>query len=144
MPSLLDFVIRKEPVSYRGVDVLVRGLALFDITELIRRHLGDMTTVFDAYKKAGEDAQKNALADSMVFAVKLVQDVPDLVIAMIIRATDEAETQELVDHTARLPLDLQVELIRKIIDMTFEEAGGAKKLFDKLKMMAITVMPDTA
>lgn len=136
---LRDFEVRKESVSYRGQSVEIRGLSLFDITTLIRTHLGDMNAVFALYKQDATDG--SALADSVIFAMKLVQTAPDLVAAIIVQACDEPSTPETVEHVQRLPLGLQVELIRKIMDITFEEAGGAKKLFDSLAMMATQMKP---
>lgn len=139
---LLDFEIRKEPVTYQGKVTEVRGIALFDITTLVRHHLADMNKLFDMYDKP---EQRNlALAQTAEFALRIVDEVPDLVAALIIRACDEDESDEkVVAHVRRLPIGLQVELVRKIIELTVEDAGGAKKLFDNLVKMMRTVTPET-
>lgn len=138
---LTDFEIIREEVSYRGASVQVRGLALFDITALVPQHLDQMNKLFDLYKSSDELVQNVAAAESVKFALKLVHDAPDLVASMIVRACDEDETPGVKEHVMRLPIGFQIELARKIIDLTFAEAGGAKKLFDNLMMMATQIRP---
>ncbi len=139
--SLADFVIRKEDVTYRGeVATTVRGIALYDITSLLHGHLADLNRVFDMYEKEG--GQDVALARGAEFALKLVNDMPDLVEAFIIRATDDTDTPELRATLRTLPLGLTVEIVRKIIEITVEDAGGAKKLMDNLVGMVRTMRPN--
>lgn len=140
--SLRDFVIRKEPVVYQGVSTQVRGIALFDISDLMRNHLAEMNKLFGMYQNL--ETRETAIAQGMQFAARIVDEVPKLVTAIIIRACDEDQNDEaLIDHVQRLSIGLQVELIRKIIELTVEEAGGAKKLIDSLVSMVNTVKPMT-
>ena len=89
--SLADFQIRTEEVVYRGVvATTVRGIALRDITDLMRGHLADLNTVFDAYKAEGNTAV--SMMKGAEFALKLVNDCPDLVEAIIVAATDDVST----------------------------------------------------
>lgn len=141
--SLADFQIRTEEVMYRGVvATTVRGIALRDITDLMRGHLADLNTVFDAYKAEGNTAV--SMMKGAEFAMKLVNDCPDLVEAIIVAATDDVEpdTPELRAKLRKLPLGLTVEILRKIIEITTEDAGGAKKLFDSLVAMVETMRPN--
>lgn len=138
--SLADFVIRKEDVMYQGVVATsVRGIALRDITELLHDHLVEMNHVFKLYEQEGD---KNVAAmKGAEFALKLVNDVPDLVESFIVQATDETDTPALRETLRKLPIGLMVEIIRKIIDITTEDAGGAKKLLDNLMGMVRTIQP---
>jgi hypothetical protein len=140
--SLADFEIRKEDVMYRGVvATTVRGIALRDITSLLHGHLADLNTVFAAYKaEANNDI---AMMKAATFALKMVNDVPDLVESIVIAATDEVDTPELRAKLRKLPIGLMAETLRKIIEITTEDAGGAKKLFDSLVGMAQTIRPVT-
>lgn len=140
--SLRDFVIRKEEVMHRGGSMEVRGIALFDISDLMRNHLAEMNHLFSLYSNL--ESRDTAIAQGMQFAARIVDEVPKLVTAIIIRACDEDESDEaLVKHVQRFPIGLQVELVRKVIELTVEEAGGAKKLFDSLVTMVNTVKPTT-
>lgn len=140
--SLADFVIRTEEVMYQGrVATTVRGIALRDITGLMHTHLVDLNSVFAAYKaEANSDV---ALMKGAAFAMKMVNDVPDLVEAIVISATDAEDTEELRAKLRKLPIGLMVEVLRKIIEITTEDAGGAKKLFDSLVAMVETMRPAT-
>lgn len=140
--SLRDFVIRKESVAHRGGSTEVRGIALFDISDLMRNHLAEMNKLFAMYSNL--ETRDTAITQGMQFAARIVDEVPALVTAIIIRACDEDQhDKELVEHVQRFPIGMQVELIRKVIELTVEEAGGAKKLLDSLVTMVNTVKPTT-
>jgi hypothetical protein len=76
------------------------------------------------------------------FALKLVDEVPDLVESIIIAATDETDTPELRATLRKLPIGLTIEVMRKIIEITVEDAGGAKKLLDNIVMTVRTMRPN--
>jgi len=134
--SLKDFVIHKEQVSFRGGVLEVRGLALNDVTVIARDHLAELDRLFNLYDS---DVTRNAaMSESAAFAVKLIQESPQLVATMIALACDDPAS---VDKAQCLPLPVQVETVRKIIELTFEEAGGAKKFFDSLVELVSGVMP---
>lgn len=130
--SLKDFVIHKEPVTFRGVVLAeVRGLALNDVTILIRGHLNELKKLFDLYDN--EATRQTAMSEAARYAITILQEAPELAATMIALACDEPDQ---VAKAACLPLPVQVELVRKIIGVTFEEAGGAKKFLDSVVSMA--------
>jgi hypothetical protein len=139
--SLSDFEIRYEEVMYQGrVATSVRGIALSDITSLIRGHLLEMNKVFELYEQEGSNDV--AAMRAAEFALKLVDEVPDLVESIIIAATDETDTPELRATLRKLPIGLTIEVMRKIIEITVEDAGGAKKLLDNIVMTVRTMRPN--
>jgi len=125
--SLQDFKIHTEEVTFRGGSFALRGLALNDVAALIREHLDELNKLFHLYDN--EETRETALAESARFAITIVREAPHLAALMIALAADEPEA---VNVAERLPLPNQVECIRKIIELTFEEAGGAKKFLDSL------------
>jgi hypothetical protein len=139
--SLSDFEIRYEDVMYQGrVATRVRGIALNDITKLIRQHLLELNAVFKMYE---EEADKDVSAmRAAEFALKLVDETPELVESIIIAATDDVETPELRAKLRKMPLGLTLEVMRKIIEITIEDAGGAKKLLDSIVMTVRTMRPN--
>jgi hypothetical protein len=134
--SLKDFVIRKEQVAFRGGVLEVRGLALNDVTVLIRDHLTELSRLFELYDN--DETRNTAMAESAKFAIELIKESPQVVASMIALSSDEPS---LVNVAAQLPLPVQVETVRKIIELTFEEAGGAKKFLDSLVELVSGVMP---
>lgn len=138
--SLADFEIRTEDVMYQGaVATTVRGIALRDITSLLGKHMADLNHVIDLYEKEG--TRQVAVAKGAEFAMRMVNEVPDLVDGIIIAATDETDTPELREKLRVLPIGLMVEVMRKIIELTTEDAGGAKKLLDSLVATIKTMRP---
>lgn len=141
--SLKDFQIHREAVTYRGVSVHVRGIAPKDITHLIRGHLTELNTLFEMYSK--EETKQTAIAQSVAFAGRIVSELPDFAVHLIMAAADEdMDDEETFDHVMKFPIPLQIELVRKIADITFEEAGGAKKFIDSIVDMVNTLRPRTS
>jgi hypothetical protein len=136
--SLKDFIIATEVVAFRGGSIELRGLALNDVTALIRNHLADLNRLFDMYDD--EETRASALAEAARFALTLVQESPAVVAKMIALCSDEPEHEA---TAARLPIPVQVEAVRKIIELTFEEAGGAKKFLDSVTSLVKGIMPQS-
>lgn len=129
--SLSDFAINRDKVDFRGGSLELRGLALEDFSVLLRNHLPEMNALFDMYDN--DETRETAISQAGAFALKIIKEAPDMVATMIVLAGDEPA--ELIDIARKLPLPVQVECVRKIIDLTFEESGGAKKFLDNLMGM---------
>ena len=127
--SLKNFEIARKEVSYRGQALQVRGFSLNDISMTMREYLPELGKLFDMY---GVDEQRdNALQESAKFAITIVRESPMLVAQMIVLAADD-DNAESFDIALKLPITFQVEVLRAIFELTFEEAGGAKKFVDSL------------
>jgi hypothetical protein len=135
--SLKDFKIASDVVTFRGGSLELRGLSLNDFSVLMRGYLPELNNLFKLYED--EATRENAISQSVKFATTLVQETPQMVAQMIVLCADE--DQSLLSVAARLPITVQVECIRKIIELTFEEAGGAKKFLDSLVGMVKTMGP---
>lgn len=138
--SLADFTVHRDQVAFQGGTLSVRGLSLNDITFLVRDHLDELNTLFAMYEK--EETRETAAAQSVQFAIRIIKETPRLVAQLIVLASDSPQDQLAKAET--LPLPVQVEMMRKIIEMTFEEAGGAKKFLDSLVTMVTALRPKTA
>jgi ParB-like chromosome segregation protein Spo0J len=134
--ALKDFAIRKDKVSFQGGVLELRGLALIDVSVLVRNHMDELNRLLGLYDN--EQTRATALAEAANFAIALVKESPQIVAQMIALASDEPDEIAVAE---RLPLPVQVEAMRKIIEMTFEEAGGAKKFLDSLLTMVGGMMP---
>lgn len=137
--ALMDFVVPKKTVPFGAATVDVRGVALDDISFLLRDHLVEVNRLMALYED--EEKRKTAMAQAATFAVKLISEAPDLVHNLIARCADEEPTPELLERISTFPVGLQVELAQSIWTLTVEEAGGAKKLLDKFMGMVSQVRP---
>lgn len=138
--SLQDFNVVREVVPFQGGSLDVRGLSLNDITFLVRDYLDELNTLFSLYEK--EETRETATAQAVTFAIRIVQETPRLVAQLIVLAGDA--DQSLISKAETLPLPVQIEALRRIIELTFEEAGGAKKFIDSLVGMIASLRPKTA
>lgn len=125
--SLKDFHIHREEVTFVGGTMLLRGLALNDISYLVSGYLPELEKLFKMYDS--EEQRATALQESVKFATTVVRESPLLVAQLIALACDEPDQTEVA---GKLPLPVQVEAIRKIFEITFIEAGGAKNFVDNM------------
>jgi hypothetical protein len=137
--SLKDFKIASDVVTFRGGSLELRGLSLNDFSVLMRNYLPELNNLFQLYEN--EATRDNAISQSVKFASTVVQEAPGMVAQMIVLCGDEDTS--LLPVAAKLPITVQVECVRKIIELTFEEAGGAKKFLDSLVGMVKTMGPGT-
>jgi hypothetical protein len=138
--SLKDFKIASDVVTFRGGSLELRGLSLNDFSVLMRGYMAELNNLFKLYE---DDASRDlAITQSVKFATTIVQEAPGMVAQMIVLCGDE--DQSLLPTAAKLPLPVQVECVRKIIELTFEEAGGAKKFLDSLVGMVKVMGPSGA
>lgn len=137
--SLADVIIPTREVALGEYRTSVRGISLNDVSALLRDHLAELSSLFDMYDN--EETRETAMAASASFAIRLVQEAPDMVATAIVLLTDSPESD--LAKARKFPLGWQVELIRVALEVTFEEAGGAKKFLDKMMAMVRSVRPKT-
>lgn len=139
--GLKDYAPATQTIQLPGDDTfVVRGLALQDITVLLRSHYDTAARLFDKY--VGEAAQ--TAADAAVPEAKFgpgnmkavildaLQAAPSMLSDVIAVAADEPE---LGPQVARLPLGVQVEAIEAIIRLTLEAEGGMEKLIETVEKL---------
>lgn len=137
--ALADYQPERVDIQFKGGPLSVRGLSLDDVSVLVKHHLTDLDQLLELYSK-NVDPQLAVMATAQ-YAVTLVREAPALVANFIALAADEPEQ---ADKARRLPIPVQVECIKEIGRLTFEEAGGAKKFFESLKELATKVRPPTS
>jgi len=134
--ALTDVYIPRRDVPFRDTSFSVRGLSLIDVSALMQTHLEQIDHLFKLYD--ADETREQALGEAARFGVTIVRETPSMVGLLIALAADEPSA---VEKANRLPLAVQVEALRNIIELTFEEAGGAKKFLDMVVEMVRGMMP---
>jgi hypothetical protein len=135
--GLADYTPLTRSVAFRrGGSVEVRGLSLDDIAVLMNLYLKDIDALFGLYDESR--AADERVAEMARFAVVLVREAPALVGHAIALAADEPDQ---IDKARKMPLPVQVEVVKSILELTFEEAGGARKFFESLGSLLQTLVP---
>lgn len=121
----------------------VRSISLDPLTVILRDNLADLEKMLTLY---GEAQDSNIAASQMaVYALGIVRDAPQLAAAIIAHATvgerEPVESEEeaiaaLTESASKLGMTVQIDALRKIGELTFREAGGAKKFFEGLMLNA--------
>jgi len=138
--SLSAVLIPTREVTLGEVRVPVRGISLNDISSMLRDYLAEISALFDMYDN--EETRETALAASASFAIRLVQECPDVAAQCIVLVTDSPQSE--LEKAKRFPLGWQVEVMRVALEVTFEEAGGAKKFLDRMMSTIRVMRPKTA
>lgn len=134
--ALADYQPERSVVEFKGGSVAVRGLSLDDVSLLIKNHLDDLDQILAMYKSnVTPDIQAAVMAE---YAVTLVREAPGMVAHIISLAADEPDA---VENARRLPMPTQIELLKAIGHLTFEEVGGIKKFAESLAQLATRMTP---
>lgn len=128
--SLSDYTVPTAVVALSGGQVEVRGLSLEDLAILLRNHMGDLDKLILTF--AHEVRSDVAISALVQHAVPVIREAPGLVSNLIALAADAPDE---VDKVRRMSLAAKQKIIEKIAELTFEEAGGAKKFFASLSVM---------
>lgn len=135
--GLADYQPARESVAFRGGSFEVRGLSAEDLGVLLRNHLPDLDNLFELYAEGVDE--RLAVFGTAQYIIKIVQEAPGLTSNVIALAADRPD---LVDKARTLPLPVQVEALKTIIRLTFEEAGGPKNFFESMKNLVMaTCLP---
>lgn len=135
--SLADYQPIREEVKSRkgGFSVTVRGLSIDDFTMLFNKHLNDINKLFDLHGKA---LTMDKFSETMQIATRLVSEAPDVAARVIALACDEPDQME---KARKLVVPLQIEVIKKVLQLTFDEAGGIRNFLTGLRQIASAVIP---
>lgn len=126
--SFADYKPATAEVEFSGGKASLRGLSTDDIAIIIKTHLPDAEQLFAMYQ--ADAANVFAGGDAQDLVMKLIMDAPSLVAGVIANAAGEPGA---IDIIRAMPFPLQVDALLKIGDLTFVEAGGAKKFLATLK-----------
>lgn len=118
--SLADYQPERCEIKLKGGSFHVEGLSFESFAILVRTHLPDLEAVIELFQK-GENVSSEDIG-SVVFAV--VSQMPGLAANVIALASGE---QDATKNAARLPAPVQIDVLMKIVDLTFNEVGGVKK-----------------
>lgn len=124
---LADYVAHREQIELNGTSFSVGGVSFNGLTQLINTHFSDLDAIIQLVKQA-MDGDLETVSESSVERIVLsaVSDAPGFVSNLIAIAAGEP-TEKAVQAAAAIPAPKQIEIVLKIVKLTFEEVGGVKK-----------------
>lgn len=123
---------RHEHVMKGNSVISVTGLTLNHIARLIHYHFQDIEALFDLFK----NLDKAHEGDVSKIIMGLVSDAPGFVANVIALAADEPDQAEKAE---KLPFPVQIELLMKVAEMTFEDVGGLKKGMETIAALLVNL-----
>ena len=113
----------RREITFEGGSFAVKGIALNEISILVREHFPDLDAVFDLFHSGmqGMDA-----TEIQQLAMVAVSQAPGLAANIIALAAGEGDASD----AAKLAAPVQVKALIEIGDLTFKDVGGPKKALE--------------
>ncbi len=129
---------RKETVNFDGGQIEVRGLTFPDLSQLFEVNRDAILPIFEKYRnKPGEQI---LLEDTGGIIIDFLQAAPVAVTHFICLAADE---QDNFNAIAQLPIGAVVQIIERVVDLTFRTNGGAGNLKAIVERMVRSAVAET-
>jgi len=132
---LKDCVITRRKISFEGGEFELRGVSLPDISAAIMEHREAVDRVADILRSRADATDFGAMIDILI---DVIRESPYLAAFLICSCADEPDAYSAAFH---LPLAVQVEALRAIGDMTFQDAEALKKLIADVKGLLAGIRP---
>lgn len=126
---LADFLPQPVDLKIGKGTLQVRALTLEDVSTLVRLHAPDMQEMYAMFSEAvsaGDDRTTVAVI------MDLVRRAPGLVANIIAIAVGEDNAAELAQ---RLPASVQIQVLQKVGELTFDDYGGPGEFLAALTSM---------
>lgn len=139
--ALKDILPVGEKVKVADGEFSVRGLSLFDITQLMAFHretVSELSKDFVTFKGGELHLLDPSLGSN--FAQAMITFSPTLAAHIIAQAEirpDDEPPQ--FANAMKLPVDVQVDALSKIAKLTFQTEGGAKKVMETVAAAFIQI-----
>jgi len=132
---LKDCVITRRKITFEGGEFELRGVSLPDISNAIMEHREAVDRVADILRSRADVTDFNSMIDILI---DVIRESPYLAAFLICSCADEPDAYSAAFH---LPLAVQVEALRAIGDMTFQDAEALKKLIADVKGLLAGIRP---
>jgi len=132
---LKDCVITRRKISFEGGEFELRGVSLPDISAAIMEHREAVDRVADILRSRADATDFGAMIDILI---DVIRESPYLAAFLICSCADEPDAYSAAFH---LPLAVQVEALRAIGDMTFQDAEALKKLIADVRGLLAGIRP---
>lgn len=139
--GIKDYAPATEVIGLPNDDSFaVRGLALQDITILLRSHYDTAAALFDKYVGAASLSAADAVlpeanygqGNLRLVVLDALQVAPEMIADVIAHASDDPSA---APHVKRLPLGVQVSALEAVIRLTLEAEGGMEKLLETVNKL---------
>ena len=134
---LKDCVITRRKITFEGGEFELRGVSLPDISAAIMEHREAVDRVADILRNQAE-MNANDFGSLIEILIDVIRESPYLAAFLICSCADEPDAYSAAFH---LPLAVQVEALRAIGDMTFQDAEALKKLIADVKGLLAGIRP---
>lgn len=118
-------------VPFKGGSFEVRGLSLSDVTVIVSIHREKLNEILGAYTASGGNLTTLDAEESLPFLIDVVQLAPAVVAHIIAQAEVRPDGEPpQIAGALRLPVDVQIDAIEKVLKLTFETEGGLGKVME--------------
>jgi hypothetical protein len=137
---LKDCVLKTRKITFDGGEFDVRGVALPDIASLVVEHREAVDRIAVIVRTHNQlDVEDTATVIEIL--IDIIRQSPFLAAHLICSCAEEPDAFSIA---YRLPLTVQVEALRAIGDLTFNDAIALKKLIADVRGLLTGLLPTPA
>jgi len=130
--ALKELRLPTETVEVPGSgEFTVRGLSLVDTKPLVRKHAGELSSLFNLISNSQKSGEID-IEDAALTAARFLDQAPALMADIIAIASGEEDAFE---AALQLPIPVQVDALTKIGRLTFASEGSVKKFLQTVIVM---------
>jgi hypothetical protein len=134
---LIDCISKKRKIEYDGGEFEVRALCLRDISWMIVNHQQAVDRIAIMIR-AREQLNMDDVGAVIEILIDLIRESPSMVGDLISACADEPDAYTVA---MTLPITVQMDALRVIGDLTFEDGIALKKLVTDVRRLLSGILP---
>lgn len=135
--ALRDYKSPSETITFEGGCFDIRGISFSNLSVLIRNNFADLETVYRVLVESGDD---NGEVNLQEVVACIVSNCPQL-IARIIAMSAGEDDEEGIEAAYSLSFPTQIDIVSRIIKLSFYEVGGVKKFISEMSGKMALALP---
>jgi len=141
--SLKKLKFAKTNIDTPMGQIALRGINLLDVRTILVSNPVEAELIYNKATSMSADIDAGKATDGSViteFLGLIIQTMPKLVARLIALASDE-DDDEAVEIAGKLPVDVQLECLAAIANLTFVMEGGARNFIARIGKLMKEIMP---
>jgi hypothetical protein len=134
---LIDCVTKKRKIEFDGGEFELRALCLRDVSWLVVNHR-EAVDKMAVVVRARTELNMDDIGTMIEVVSEMIQECPSMAADLISACADEPEAFSVA---LTLPVVVQVEALRTIGELTFEDGIAIKKLWADVKRLLSGILP---
>lgn len=138
--GLRDYKAPKETITFEGGCFDIRGISFSNLSTLIRNNFSDLETVYRVLADSSNEGDETGDVNLQEIVACIVTNCPNLIARVIAMAAGE-DDEEGIEAAYSLSFPTQIDIVLRIIKLSFYEVGGVKKFISEMSGKMALALP---